>query len=354
LLYGRRDAAPQNHSSNLWAVTVDAESARVTGEPVQVTEGAGFNVRDVRATSDWTRLTVLRERNQSDVYVAALGDGGRSLEEPSRLTLDDLDDTPSAWSRDGRSVVFWSNRGGFNDVFRQDLDQRVPERLAATGRSEVLGEPSPDGAWLLYSIVTASDGSPSNVGFERDVLRVPSSGGPAAVVMTGVGARFHCARTRCVVSEPEGSVLVFRALDPMEGRGAELRRIDLGVTDLSFATWALTDDGSRVALASFDDHLRVFDLTGGDVATLNVEGWAPVEFVDWAADGQALFAVGTAVNDPQTNNAALLRVSLEGGVTVLRHVVNQWHIRPVASPDGSRLAFGMMVLDSNAWMIEGF
>jgi hypothetical protein len=60
------------------------------------------------------------------------------------------------------------------------------------------------------------------------------------------------------------------------------------------------------------------------------------------------------VNGPRLNNTALLRVDLNGAVRILRHQPNNWHLYPTASPDGRRLAFGLMVLESNAWMVEGF
>ena len=40
--------------------------------------------------------------------------------------------------------------------------------------------------------------------------------------------------------------------------------------------------------------------------------------------------------------------------TVLRDKQNEWHVRPVASPDGRYLAFASMIFDSNVWMIENF
>ena len=55
-----------------------------------------------------------------------------------------------------------------------------------------------------------------------------------------------------------------------------------------------------------------------------------------------------------TNYDAILHVDLDGQVHVLRGKTNEWHVRPVASPDGRRLAFATMPFHGNVWMIEDF
>ena len=55
-----------------------------------------------------------------------------------------------------------------------------------------------------------------------------------------------------------------------------------------------------------------------------------------------------------TKSSIILHVALDGQVHVLRGKTNEWHLRPVASPYGRRLAFATMPFHGNVWMIEDF
>ena len=48
----------------------------------------------------------------SDLYVVALSTGGVPAAEPKRLTFDERDILGLDWTPDGQSLVFSSNRGG--------------------------------------------------------------------------------------------------------------------------------------------------------------------------------------------------------------------------------------------------
>ena len=82
--------------------------------------------------------------------------------------------------------------------------------------------------------------------------------------------------------------------------------------------------------------------------------WTAFEYVAWAADGQGVFVTGFSLRGPRLTNTGILHLDLQGHAQVLRHEQNEWHIYPVASPDGKSLAFGTMKLESNAWMIDKF
>jgi Tol biopolymer transport system component len=72
--------------------------------------------------------------------------------------------------------------------------------------------------------------------------------------------------------------------------------------------------------------------------------------VNWAADGDSLFAVGS--QDP---DFIILQIELNGKTHVIinrgkGHLLDS----PRPSPDGRHLAFSQYTWESNAWLLENF
>lgn len=339
----RREPQPNTDSSNLWELQVDENTGVPRTIPRRLTQLGNYNVRDIRATLSGTRLTLLRERNQGDIYIAPFGSRPPRLGVPHRLTLDDRDDEPGQWTPDAKTIVFQSKRASGWSVFKQGVGELTAEPVVIGAASQPYPRVTPDGRWILYM----RDGNLS---------RVPVAGGPPEVVLQGQGPlQSDCAKppsTRCVISELLGSELTFSDLDALRGRGRELRRFATSSPD--FTNWRLSPDGERIALVDFSDRVRLFDLAGGPVRDLSVPSWTAFEFVTWAADGQAVFVTGFSLQGPRLTNTGILRVDINGHADVLRHEPNEWHVYPVASPDGKSMAIGTMKLESNAWMIDGF
>ena len=351
LLFSRRDQPPNQFSSRLWAVAADPQSGAASGSPREIVGWAGFNIRDIRVTRDGARLTVLVERNPPSVRVAPLEASGSTLGPPRRLTLDDRHHYSPAWTHDGRTVLFGSNRGFLFDLLAQDLDHQVADALVTSPRDKCDPTLSPDGRWLLYQHWVHPI---ARLGLMRAPFADGRVCGPSEEVLPDEPLRFRSGAHRRVMSEAQGSDLVFSELDPIGGRGPELMRHTMSFADPGFANWALSRDGGRVALTNFRNQVQVLDLAAKSVKTLTVRGWTGLEYIDWAADGRSVFVPAHPVNGPRLNNTGLLHVDLDGQVTVLRHEANEWHVFPAASPDGRHLAFATMVLDSNAWMVEDF
>jgi eukaryotic-like serine/threonine-protein kinase len=349
-VYTRIESPPNENSSNLWAVNVDPHAAAATGVPERLTDIMGYNIRDIRATAGGQRLSFLCERNQADVYVAPFQPSPLGLGIPRRITLDDRDDWPGAWAPDSRSMVFESRRAGSRDVFRQRIDDLGAEPLVIAPGVDAWPRITPDGAWVLY-LQSPEKGS----GLKR-IMRVPFSGGPPELVFEGKGPlAISCPTEKqkpCVVSELIGKEYVFSEIDPVRGRGRELRRFETAARD--FGTWMVSPDGERIAHVEFGGGVRVFSLKGGDALDFAAPGWTGFEYVAWRSDGQGLFATGTSLLGPRSTSTGLVYFDLQGHSQVLRHEPNEWYIMPVASPDGKSLAFGTMKLESNAWVIEKF
>ena len=344
LICAVREPPPNHGYSNLWKFKIDKGQGRAVGTPTRITNLVGVNFRDLRLTADGKLLTFLRQRNQVDVYLAEIAEGGQHLGTPRRLTLDERTDVPSGWAADSRSVLFSSDRGGNRDVYQQSIDGTVAQVVVQGPENEGGAQFSPDGSMILYG----SGGS---------LQRVPASGGPPEIVLDQATARrrFRCIHTSggaCVVSEENDGQITFSALDPLRGKGKELAR---AVYDPSFyANWDLSPDGSHVAVVTCNDRVQIVPLDGGESSESVVDGWTWIDAVSWAVDGGGLFINGFSPRGPTWARGSLLWIDFEGNVEVLRDEPNEWDVSVFASPDGRYLAFMAMIFDSNVWLLENF
>ncbi len=359
-------------SANVWEVAIDPATAKPSSEPRRLTNWAGFTLWDLSATADGKRISFVRKMDQSDVYVGVLEGNGSRLNALRRLTLDDRMDWPGGWVRESNAILFFSDRGGSFDIFKQGVHDRTAEEIAA-GPSEEKRAPqlSPDGKWVLYlAWPNAPSDQPPPSG---RLMRVPVSGGaPEAVIeVKGYPGSARVPRERwlptargypdfrcpylagsarpCVLSEFNGGQLVFFALNPLQGRKGELARLDVEPED---TFWDLSPDGSRIAFGGCEPdggHIRILDLAGGGTSELTERGWACLISATWSPDGNSLFVTNWA-----TSGGSILRVAMDGKVQLLHKALGMSLERPVPSPDGRYLAYGEVTTISNAWMIENF
>ncbi|HEV3059824.1 MAG TPA: amidohydrolase family protein [Vicinamibacterales bacterium] len=88
----------------------------------------------------------------SQVAFAALGDlwvmpiGGA----PRRLTTDPAVETEPAWSPDGRSLAYSTDRGGSMNIWTRDLESGADRQITHAGNAAMLAAWSPDGARIAF------------------------------------------------------------------------------------------------------------------------------------------------------------------------------------------------------------
>jgi len=365
-------------SANVWELAVDLSTWKPSSEPRRLTNWAGFTLLDLSATSDGKRVSFVRKTDQSDVYVGELQGKGSSLRAPFRLTLDDRMDWPGGWLHDGKTFLFYSDRGGNFDIFKQRIGDRVAGEIVS-GPSEEKRTPqlSPNGKWVLYLAwpSTQSDEPPPS----GRLMRVPVSGGVPETVVEVKGypgsARvprerwlptsrgypdFRCPSPAgsvrpCVLGEVKGDQLLFTAFDPLEGRKGELESLEFGPSwqhrgSLSSSFWDLSPDGRHIALGGCEPpggHILIVDLDTKEEKEVSVRGWSCFTSLAWSPDGKSLFVTNWA-----SRGGSILRVALNGETLLLHHAVGMEIERPVPSPEGSFLAYGEVTTISNAWMIE--
>ena len=341
--------------ANLWEINVDAGSGQPAGKPRRVTNWTEFALAGPNATADGKRLVFSRFNKQADVYVGDLEAGGRRLKAPPRrLTFDERNDWPSAWTPDSKTVLFDSDRSGNWDIYKQALDHNSAEPVVATPQGDFGSQLSPDGAWIVYASV-AKPKDLDNPSAAAQVRRVPVSGGPSQLVLTAQGYTGHgCARapaTLCLVQErtEDQKQLVFAAFDPLKGRGREVARI--ATSPRTFYGCALSPDGSQIAIIfpSGEGNIRLLPLAGGESRDLVVKGWHGFRSGEWAADGKGLY-----VGSSSPRGATLLYVDLKSHASPVWEQKGSFQTWGIPSPDGRHLAIMGYTVDSNVWMIENF
>ena len=115
MIYALGESAPSFFltDTNFWEIAVNAGSGQPAGKPRRITNWSDFSLVGPNVTADGKRLVFGRVSGQYDVYVGDLEAGGRRLKmPPRRLTLDERNDAPTAWTPDSKAILFHSDRSG--------------------------------------------------------------------------------------------------------------------------------------------------------------------------------------------------------------------------------------------------
>jgi eukaryotic-like serine/threonine-protein kinase len=199
----------------------------------------------LRVSPDGTRLVVGRRDPTSgtrDIWVYDLA--GRA---PVRLTFDGHDDLGPAWSADGQTIMFTSDRSGERDIYRKDAAGRRPETLVfSSTHSKSLNAWSPDGQFVVFD----------------------------------TGAR--------PTIDSQGRVNKADLFSVVLGKPPQVR--PLATTDAHEAIADISPDGTLVAYHSSESggteiFVETFPEKGGRWQVTTTGGWEPA----WRADGRELF-----------------------------------------------------------------
>ena len=197
-------------------------------------------------------------------------------------------------------------------------------------------------------------------------MRLPAAGGPPEPVFDVKGYAswgwpgdvlrnvgdvpgFRCPSSHlgsCVLLEGtvENKHLTFTPFDPSKGTKGTPIQLDVPEEP----SWALSPDGSRLAITWFDTQaatIRLVPLGGGPSNDLLVKNVTELNDVAWASDGKSLFVIRNS-----SKGALQLHVNLDGESQVLYRAA--WDVlQPTASPDGHFLAYGAVNSNSNVWTI---
>lgn len=148
LIYAFGSTQHQQDSS-LWAASL--QPSKVVSLPSRrLIKGHGWISRIV-SSADGKVLAFLEGDWLSSVYLGARAADGIHLLANRRLTLDENENVPTAWTPDSKAVLFSSDRNGRREIFKQAIDEDLPESLASSSSGD-LSHPTltPDGSEILY------------------------------------------------------------------------------------------------------------------------------------------------------------------------------------------------------------
>jgi len=354
LIYVLDEPPPSQGDSNLWSVKIDPRTGKLLGTATRITSSPGA-VQYLSGAASGKRLAYAKAGWQPDVYTARVEASGTRLSTPRRLTLDERQDFPWAWTPDSKQVLFGSDRDGPFHLFRQAPDQATPELLVGGNEQSMLPRLTPDGKQLVYlQYRRAFDWSDS-----VRMMRIPVAGGPPQLVLEARGlTNEQCARqpsTLCLYSVSDNKRLTLVSFDPEHGKGQEVAHID---DDLPYSfNWSLSPDGSVLAIAKSNKLdiavlpvIRLLTLKDGKERSMMLKDWSSINAIDWAADGKTLWVSASTT----TGTNALLNVNLQGKVHPVWEQTKMYVGWAIPSPDGRYLALWQASGNSNVWMVENF
>lgn len=284
-------------ASDLWRQRMDSESQPV-GPPQQVT--AGLEILHAGFSSDGARVAYSRGRWVSNVWrVPILEDGPATWANAEQITFEEAFIEFVDVSRDGRELVFSSDRAGNQDLWRMPVGGDEAIRLTTDPAPEWCPRLSPDGREITFYSYRSGD---------REIWVMPAEGGPARRLTTSEGLDAlpewsPDGRELSFRSERRGSsdVWVMSSTD-----GGDLRLLTPDAAADYGGTWS--PDGEWIAYSSNragPTQIWRVPVAGGEPEQLTQgPGTAP----RWSRDGTQIFFVGA---DERAGN--LWSVSLNDG-----------------------------------------
>jgi hypothetical protein len=299
------------------------------------------------------RLTFLRWSGEPHIYISDVEARPDHLSPPRRLSLEEGRNFPYAWTADGKSLLFTSDRDGPFHLFKQAIDQSAPD-LLVDGKDVVLeGRLNPDGSEILY-LIAPDAGDPAG---QIRLMRIPVKGGTSQLVLQEPEIEnIQCARspsTLCLFSRNELHAIRFFSFDAVTGTKRELKQFTRS-SELKF-NWTLSGDGSMLALAPWRQgqvpgEIQIFSIGTGKQRILTLNGWTKITSIDWAADSRSIWVSACDLSGTQT----LLKVDLHGKVTPMLQDTQRNMGWAIPSPDGRRVAIWQASGSSNVWSLQGF
>jgi Tol biopolymer transport system component len=339
LVYAKGDGPQREAMRTLWVSRIGRR------DPQPISTSSSGVITALSLTANGRAGAVIQSVYQSDVYLGDIGIDGDLKGDPRRFTFDERNDQPFAWTRDGRSIVFSSDRNGTFDIFRQSLENDTAEPVATGPELQTAARVTPDGQSVLF--LSMPPGAAHGSG---TIMRVPLAGGVPQQVMSFASWVSHtCGNANCIIEEAAGEERIVSELDPFGGKGRELFRHARRDGDI-----AISPDGKLGAYTLGPQRgggniIRIVQLADGAVVRdIAVEGVTMLVSLDWRADGRGFFACAPRIGA----GSALVHAGMNGKSKVLWEQPGAMQMWALPSPDGKHLAILGATRDSNVWMLD--
>ena len=324
------------------------DPSRGTVAPMQkLMQWSDATAYKLTASADARRIVLIRDRTQSDVYLADIAKGTRTMENVRRLTFDDASDFPWAWTTDSKRVLFHSLRSDTFHVYEQEYDKTVAHDLVGDSRDSKWPSMTADGRWLFYfsQQYPYSEGSHALTLMRREVGTAKPAHSVAAFTHEDVGLRCAIHADRCVIIDQTSNSSSISTLEASTGKLQHL--FDIAEVGRHYQEWSLSPDGQSLALLN-NSGIHIYALSNGKLARdINVPGTCALRALTWDPSGNGFYVSKTSGELGQ-----ITRVNDDGQETVLYTGPMSAGGWVVPSPDGLHVAFQQWVPSANVWMLE--
>jgi len=351
LIYSVSELSPNQGDANLWSIRLDSDG-RAAGRALRLTNTPDGIFR-LSSSDDGSRIAYIKYSVNASTYISELSEGNR-LSTPLRLTLDDWKDIPFAWTPDSRAVIFVSDRDGPFHIYKQLIDQAVPELLVGGNEQANIPRLAPDDSTLIY----VSWPKQGEATAPTRIMRVPVVGGPSQTVVRGQGiGNIQCSRPPaniCVYDEASATQLFFFRFDIATGKSEELPQFRIEDAPQSYG-WNLSPDGKFLVVMKAGDvqkdpHFTLCSLENGSKREVIIKARVEIAGIDFAIDGKSLWAAAFT----STGKWTLLNIDLEGQTHPVLEDQETSIDWAIPSPDGKRLALSKASWTSNVWLLQRF
>jgi eukaryotic-like serine/threonine-protein kinase len=331
-----------------WQIRIDPRTGQPIGRSQRMANWFPDCPSYTSFTADGEHVAFLRGTGQYTIYVADLDANGTRITPPKRLTLNESHNIPSGWTPDNKTVIFVSDLNGPKGIFQQSIEEQTAHPVFTQPGIEGAARPTPDGSSLIYRV---SDPTSE----QRKLMQIPLMGGVPQMLLVGnfVNGGARCARlpsTVCAIAErsPDRKHLVFTSVDPLKGRGDELKRFDTDPGRNLDYFWDLSPEGTRLALLnSTDPTILILSLAGQPTREIALNGWHGLGYTSWTPDGKRLI-----VGSQDNRSATLLSVGIDGDVHPLWEQDGAFGISGIPSPDGHHIAIWLSTKNKNFWIAD--
>jgi len=321
---------PLDGGHPIWVVDSPADEAQPSWSP------DGRKLAFVSAKDHGGRLSIAIGVGTMQWYIA--GKGG------DIFTVQALGGTPvklaengyyPAWSPDGRSIVFQSNRGEQWDLWSISAEGGKPIQLTNDSDFDYHPNWSPDGNWIVYGaepfrfevggylrVVPADGGEPINLMVEKSSIVKPGWSADGAHILFS-SSRSGVMNIWKILFSPSADPL---SVSPM--------RVTIGEgNDVSLSAAA---DGKRIAFATTRNTSDIWELSVSSGTLRQVTFETSLEdYASPSPDGKSIL-----VTSNRGGQAGLWTVDLNG--RVLSQLISGRDTREIFarwSPDGEQIAF---------------
>jgi Tol biopolymer transport system component len=322
---------------NIWRV--DVARADVTA-PEQITTGAGDDMQP-SLSPDGRRLAFAVQSLNSDLWTIPLDPAsGRIAGEPRAMVATTREDSRGAWSPDGRTIAFNSDRLGDMNIWLHSLEDGTDRQLTRGPGGDYQADWSPDGRLVTFFSSRAGN---------ADIWVVDAVAGAMRQLTQDPGLDIN------PFYSPTGTYIAFQSdrggrfeLWVMMADGSNPRRVARAEASGHFMRWFR--DGKHILFASGDGADRKIyrvDVTSGELETMpKISSGAHL----------SLSPDQTRVLEVQ-GHRSLWIYPLDGALAAEIFMFDDPDIRidyPVWSPDGREAVFDRGVTSGgDIWMIDG-